>query len=185
MKRVVIVFLSVFVLVCLCSCLTLFDDFSDRNSYSSNSYSSKYSKEPLSKEGTIVVYGNFKNFNFQRPIEEEVKSLLERQGFKVEIMSDYHYSDDDFYSVLFSLNPKYLIEVSPVENSLYTYEYGGGISSMGFETLVYDGDNFDVIMKITTSVYGTNNNYEKLVSTQQTVSMKVSKEIVSEFCSYF
>lgn len=184
MKKLVFVLISVLVLVCLNSCLTLVDELSDRNSYSTHTYSSKYGKEPISKEGTIVVYVNLKDYGFQRPFEQELKNQLEKEGFKVEMMSDYNYTSNNFFDVLYSLNPKYFMEVSFVSGSLYTYEHGGGISSISFDVNVYDEETIEVIMKMSSSVSGKHNNLEGYVSTEQSVSKLLSRDIVQEFCKY-
>ena len=123
------------------------------------------------------------NYKLQRPFELGLKEGLEKKGLKVEVMSDYHYTDDNFYSVLDSLNPKYVLEVVVEEDSVYTYEYGGGISRIGFEVDVYDWIPFDLIMRISISLDGKNNE-ERYNSSLETISIVSSQEIVEEFCKY-
>ena len=128
---------------------------------------------------------NNKNYKFQRPFELGLKEEFEKKGLKVEVMSDYNYTDDNFYNVLFSLNPDYLLEVYVEDGSVYTYEYGGGISDISFEIMVYTSEPFfDEYMKIITSLDGTKNNMEGLNSSMETISKVSSKEIVEEFCKY-
>lgn len=184
MKRLFVVLITVLALVCLCSCLTLVDELTDRNVYSTHTYSSKYGKEPISKDGTIVVYVNVNDYGFQRPFELEIKKMLEKEGFKVEVMSDYNYTSNQFFDVLYSLNAKYLFEVSFVSGSLYTYENGGGISRISFEVNVFDEETYEEIMKMSSSASGTSNRFEGFVSSQETVSVKLSRDIAQEFCKY-
>ena len=128
---------------------------------------------------------NNKNYQFQRPFELGLKEEFEKKGLKVEVLSDYYITDDNFISTILSFDPDYYLEVV-VEGSVYTYEYGGGISDIGFEVLVYGMKpyHFDEIMKISTSLDGTKNNKEGLNSSMETISKISSKEIVEEFCKY-
>ena len=176
--------LCLFVLVSLLcvSCLTSSFTFSNR--YSCRSYSSYYGKTPITDNGLVVICVGTTDYNFNRPMELELKNRFERQGYEVEILTDYNFKDDEIFTFISSFNPQYVLLISVVEGSLYTYEYGGGISRLGLECEVYDFISFEKIMKISSNVDGDENNGESYSSSIETISPKFSQGIVSEFCKY-
>lgn len=190
MKKVVLC-LCVVLLVVLVSCETLssgssgFQSYSSKNRYESTTYSSKFSKDPIDKTEKMVIWVNNSDYNIQRPFELELKRLLTSKGFNVEIVSDYNYTKDNLYSVIDSLDPKWILEVRPNEDgTIRTYKYGGGVSEIGFVVEVYDWFSFDVIMKISTTINGVQNNEETYSSTLESISKLSSGKIVEEFCKY-
>ncbi len=185
MKRLGVCFGLVFLLVLMVSCFTT-DYYGGSNVYSTKSYSSQYVKTPIYQNEGIVVYVNTDDYSFNRQIELELKKRLENSNCLVEIMTDYNYTSNTFLSVLDSINYKYLMEIT-ISNGgeYYKYEYGGGIRDMGFDVDVYIRRTGQKIIKISTNVYGQENNGESYISSVENISSKVSRSIVSELSKYF
>ena len=191
MRKVVLCIGIILSIVLLVSCESLsygssdYQSYGSKNRYESTTYSSKFSKDPIDKTEKMVIWVNNSDYNIQRPFELELKRLFTNKGFNVEIVSDYNYTKDNLYSVIDSIDPIWILEVKPSEDGVIrTYQYGGGVSQIGFVVEVYDWFSFDVMMKISTTINGVHNNQETYSSSLESVSKLSSKEIVNEFCKY-
>lgn len=195
MKKSIVLLIVLFMLFGLCSCLTT-DPFlgTDRNSYSSYSYSTKYSQEALTKEDELVFIVDTPSYIWNRSLETELKKQFEEQGISIRIGSDYFeldnfdmMSEEKLLDSCFQLIAKneeqfirYLVLV--VVNDSSTYEYGGGIANTHLSVYMMDlFSGLSTAVRIDVDIRGKKNNFEDYNSSMETVVKLISKEIVNEY----
>lgn len=198
MRKSIVLLMVLFILFSFCSCLTT-DSFSgvNRNSYSSYSYSTKYSKEDLTKEDELVFLVGTPSYVLNRSLETELKKQFEEQGISIRIGSDYVELDNidmmseeevsESFIQLMTKNEDQIIRYFGLigVNDLYIYEYGGGIKNIQVSVYIMDGfSGPSTVERIDVDIKGKENNYEDYNSSMETVVKLISKEIVEEYTKY-
>ena len=184
MKRILIC-----CLVCigmLCSCTSL-SELANTPIYEAQTYSVQYTNEPISKDDKVLVLCDSGDFRFQREVETSMVEAFNENGItavaysSIEIESQPPFLDY-LYAVAMENDCRYVLIAGA--NDFYTYEYGGGISQMSFDSNVADYEASEIILRVSGAINCEENLYHSMTESIQPVCKCMAEAIVDEYMTY-
>lgn len=159
-------------------------------SYKTYVESSNPNKQEIRKASAITIMSIADSYSMNRSTERALKEAFEKKGISVVLASDTYditTSNDDtveaFIKRLSEETFRYLMIVKPIE--IYTYTYGGGISSLNFYCEVMDTyNNNSVVLMMELSVEADKNDRLSYNASKEPALKNFAEVLVNEYMRY-
>lgn len=186
MKKVVIVVI-VFCACLLISCESLISDLTDTPVYNANVYSSIFTQETIDSNGKIMIFCDTGDSILQLSTESALvgaftKNNIEAVSFASVSLNLRPEFLDEVYHIALENNCKYVLIIS--YNDFYTYELGGGISTVYFEANVKELEQWDMPIRINGVIACKENKIQSYVESINPASEKLASSIAEEYMKY-
>lgn len=194
MKRKMFLFFLVILVFLFNSCVS-FDVPASRSQgseprYESNVYSSNLSQIDFEKDAGIIVFCDIlDNSLMQVATEKNIVDALERRGVRAYSFSSYTIPDEtidnlvsQMYDLAEVLNCRYLYSLSYEE--FYTFEFGGGISNVYFDSVTIDREYQEISVRVTGAVFCDENEFQSFNESLEIVYDCIGKAVADEFIKY-
>ena len=186
MKKLFITLMSICFLV-LCSCSSLMSELTDTPSYEAQVYSVQYTNEPISKNDKVLVLCDTGDFMFQRELETEIVAAFSESGIEVVAYSNVEIEAqppfiDYLYAVALENDCRYAYIVSISE--AYSYDYGGGISRINFNSTMADLDMTGIPLRITGAITCKENIFHSYIESLEPACKCMVEALVNEYMKY-
>lgn len=183
MKKLFMTLMSICFLV-LCSCSSLMSELTDTPSYEAQVYSVQYTNEPVSKNDKVLVLCDTGDFMFQRELETEIVAAFSESGIEVVAYSNVEIEAQPpfieyIYAVALENDCRYVYIVSISE--AYSYDYGGGISRINFDSTMADLDMTGIPLRITGAITCKENIFHSYIESLEPACKCMVEAIVNEY----
>lgn len=185
MRRILICCLMCFVM--LCSCTSLMSELTNTPSYEAQAYSVQYTNEPISKDYKVLVLCDSGDFMFQREVETSMVEAFNENGItafaysSIEIESQPPFIDY-LYAVAMENDCRYVLIAGA--HDFYTYEYGGGISQMSFDSNMADYEASEIVLRVSGAINCEENLYHSMTESIEPACKSMAEAIVDEYMKY-
>lgn len=192
-----LILIVVLILITLTGCESLF--FSDTSAtatasghgfvYNGYAYSSGMLGAEFNKSEKMVIIASLTDFGWQRIIEENLKNDLLASGYNIVAASDIYpktleaEANQGLWNAIDKIVPKYVLYINLKEG--YTYEQGGGISSLVCEVKIEDYFSWEQILTMSVSVDCAYNEFGSFRYSLEPASKCLADSIAKELSKYF
>lgn len=155
--------------------------------YTAQTYSIPYTEMPISKDDKVLFLCEAGDFMFQRELETNIVSAFSENGIEsvaysnVEIEAQPQ-SLDYLFDVALENDCRYVFVVGI--SDAYSYEYGGGISQINFDSNVADLDLTGITLRITGAITCKENLFHSYIESLEPVCECMAEAIINEYMTY-
>lgn len=163
------------------------EDASDIPEYTAQTYSIPYAEMPISKDDKVLFLCETGDFLFQRELETEIVAAFSENGIEVVAYSDVEIEAqppfiDYLYAVALENDCRYVFIVGISE--AYSYEYGGGISQINFDSNMADLDLTGIPLRITGAITCKENIFHSYIESLEPACKCMVEALVNEYMKY-
>lgn len=159
-------------------------------SYKTYVESSNPNKQEISKSNAIMIMSLADSYSMNRSTEKALKVSFEKKGISVMLASDTYditTSDEEtieaFKKRLSEESFRYMMLVEPTD--MYTYTYGGGISSLNYYCEVMDlYYNNSTVLMMELSVEADKNDRLSYNASKEPALKSFAEVLVNEYLKY-
>lgn len=185
MKKRIVLF-SLICIMFLSSCSSLMTSIASSSGYTAQVYSSPY-QAALDASARVFVICDTTDFMAQRATEAAVTSAFADAGIASVAFSDVARMVDvedlvDLFTIAMLNECRYLLYIS--YSDTYTYEYGGGIAELYFDSEVTDLDTADTPLRVSGAAVSSENEFLSYPETIGPACECIGQAIVEEYTQY-
>ena len=186
MKKLFITLISICFLF-LCSCTSLMSELTNTPTYEAQAYSVQYTNEPISQDDKVLVLCDSGDFMFQREVETSMVEAFNENGItafaysSIEIESQPPFIEY-LYAVAMENDCRYVLIAGA--HDFYTYEYGGGISQMSFDSNMADYEASEIVLRVSGAINCEENLYHSMTESIEPACKSMAEAIVDEYMTY-
>lgn len=181
------ILLVIMLCCCLCSCTSLMSDFTNTPIYDAQAYSVQYTSVPFSKSDKILILCESGNFMFQREFETTMVNYLRENGIEAFAYSSLEIesmpeSIEYLYAIAMLNDCRYVLIASVSE--VYTYEHGGGIAQITFDSNMSDYAVFELPLRVNGAINCDNNVFQTYTESIEPAAKCMAEAISNEYLKY-
>ncbi len=183
MKKLIPLFLILVFILNSCSSLSN----GSSSNYSAHVYSSTYSINPIDINGKVLVVCDTSDPMLQIAVESNIVKAFEEKGITAFSYADSSImalpeSPDELYGTATANDCRYVFVIG--FNDFYTYEYGGGISQLYFDSNALDLYSAEIAIKVTGAIAADENQFDSYLDTLEPACACLGEAIAEEYMKY-